>query len=34
MKQRFCFKDQMLMGYVDSVFQKYDKDKSKKLNEL
>ncbi len=34
MKQRCCLKDQILMSYVDSVFLKYDKDNSRKLDEL
>ena len=34
MKKRNCLQDQILMNYVESVFQKYDKDKSKLLDEL
>lgn len=32
--QNFCFQDQILKDYVDSVFKKFDKDKSGRLDEL
>ena len=32
--QKICVQDQILKKYIDSVFKKYDKDKSGKLNEL
>ncbi len=34
MIQKGCFQDQILKNYIDTVFKKYDKDKSGKLDEL